>query len=82
MADKAVTSAEIEEVIRSACKQNVRSVRLFDVYVGDQIGADKKSMAYTVVFGSEEKQLSQEDVDGFVKRILSALKHRIDVDLR
>ena len=82
VADKAVTSAEIEEVIRSACKQNVRSVRLFDVYVGDQIGADKKSMAYTVVFGSEEKQLSQEDVDGFVKRILSALKHRIDVDLR
>ena len=82
VADRSLTSAEIENVIRSACKQNVISVKLFDVFTGDQVGADKKSMAYTVRFGSDEKQLTQEDIDGFVKRILSALKHRVNVDLR
>ena len=83
VADKAVTCAEIEMVIRSACKNNVEDVRLFDVYEGEQIGLDKKSMAFTVTFkANEDKPLETADVDGFVKRILGSLKHRLNVELR
>ena len=83
IADEKITCGEIEEVIRSACKQSVKNVELFDVYVGDQIGAGKKSMAFTVTFSSDgTKPLEAEDVDGFVKRILGSLKHRLNVELR
>ena len=83
IADEEITCGEIEDVIRSACKQSVKNVELFDVYVGDQIGAGKKSMAFTVTFSSDgTKPLEAEDVDGFVKRILGSLKHRLNVELR
>ena len=83
IADEKITCGEIEDVIRSACKQSVKNVELFDVYVGDQIGAGKKSMAFTVTFSSDgTKPLETGDVDGFVKRILGSLKHRLNVELR
>ena len=83
IADEEITCGEIEDVIRSACKQSVKNVELFDVYVGDQIGAGKKSMAFTVTFSSDgTKPLETGDIDGFVKRILGSLKHRLNVELR
>ena len=83
IADEEITCGEIEDVIRSACKQSVKNVELFDIYVGDQIGAGKKSMAFTVTFSSDgTKPLETGDVDGFVKRILGSLKHRLNVELR
>ncbi|MBE5741702.1 MAG: phenylalanine--tRNA ligase subunit beta [Clostridiales bacterium] len=83
VADEKTTCAEIEDVIRSACKNSVESVKLFDVYVGEQVGVGKKSMAYTVTFkAGEEKPLESADVDAFVKRILGSLKHRLGVELR
>ena len=83
IADEEITCGEIEDVIRSACKQSVKNVELFDVYVGDQIGAGKKSMAFTITFSSDgTKPLETSDVDGFVKRILGSLKHRLNVELR
>lgn len=83
IADEEITCGEIEDVIRSACKQSIKNVELFDVYVGDQIGAGKKSMAFTVTFSSDgTKPLETGDVDGFVKRILGSLKHRLNVELR
>ena len=83
VADEKITCGEIEDVIRSACKLNVKSVELFDVYVGAQLGEGKKSMAFTVTFCSDGvKPLETEDVDGFVKRILGSLKHRLNVELR
>ena len=40
-------------------------------------------MAFTVTFKADgEKPLENEEVDGFVKRILGSLKHRLNVDLR
>ncbi|MBQ7643372.1 MAG: phenylalanine--tRNA ligase subunit beta [Clostridia bacterium] len=76
------TCAEVEEVILSAAKGAVKSVKLFDVYEGAQVGENKKSMAFTLTFGSDEKALSSEDVDALVKRILGALKHRLNAELR
>ena len=83
VANSEVTCAEIESVIKSACKNNVESVRLFDVYVGEQLGEGKKSMAFSITFkANEDKPLETSDVDGFVKRILGSLKHRLGVELR
>ena len=83
VAGEEITCAQIEDVIRSAVKNNVLDVRLFDVYVGEQVGEGKKSMAFTVTFkANEDKALESADVDGFVKRILGSLKHRLGVELR
>ncbi|MBO4262971.1 MAG: phenylalanine--tRNA ligase subunit beta [Clostridia bacterium] len=80
--DKGTTSGEIESVMLSAAKGNLRSAVLFDIYEGAQVGEGKKSMAYTLTFGSDAAALTGEDVDALVKRILGALSHRLGAVIR
>ena len=82
VAPKEITSGEIENAIISSGKGIIKEVKLFDIYEGLQVGAGKKSMAYTLSFSSEEKQLSQEEIDGVVKRVLNSLEHRFGVVIR
>lgn len=78
---KEITCGEIEVVMRSACKY-ITSISLFDIYEGEQIAADKKSMAFTVVFTPKEEAFTAESVDAFVKKILKQLNKNYGVELR
>ena len=80
LCDKDVSCGEIEKEIFAACKF-VTEVRLFDVYEGEQIKDGKKSMAFTVTFTPKDEDIS-ERVDGFVKKILSNLRYKLNVELR
>ena len=79
--NKDITCGQVEEVIYGACAF-VKEVTLFDIYEGAQIGADKKSMAFTVKFTPKNEEFSTDAVDKFVKKILSNLKFKLDIDLR
>ncbi len=50
------------------------SVRVFDVYEGDQVPADKRSLALRVVMRSPERTLSEKDIAGVRAKILKALE--------
>ncbi len=78
--DKSTACGEITKVIYEACKY-VTDVKLFDIYEGEQIGKDKKSMAFTVTFTPKEEPI-EEKIDGFVKKILGNLKYKLNIDLR
>ncbi len=79
--DKGITCGQVEETIKKSCG-NVGEVRLFDVYEGDQIPQDKKSMAYTIQFVPGEEPFEADAADRFVKKILKNLKNQLDIDLR
>lgn len=79
--DKTITCAQIENGIREACKY-VTDVQLFDVYEGIQLGPDKKSMAFSVVFTPKDEEFNSELVEGFVKKILKNLERTLNVTLR
>lgn len=84
IADEALTCAEIENVLLHSCKY-VTEAKLFDVYRGGQIPADKKSMAFTLTFTPDsnvEKAFTPEVLDGYVKKILGNLKFKLGVELR
>lgn len=79
--DKDITCGQIEDSIRKSCNY-VRSIKLFDVYEGEQIPQDKKSMAFTVEFVPKDEAFEAEAVDRFVKKILKNLKKEMNVELR
>lgn len=79
--DKGITCAEIEDGIKEACKY-VTDVQLFDVYEGIQLGADKKSMAFSVVFTPADEEFNSEMVEGFVEKILKNLERKLQITLR
>ncbi len=76
-----VTCGQVEEVIKKSCS-HVGEIKLFDVYEGDQIPQDKKSMAFTVQFIPGEEAFGAEDLERYVKKILKNLKNQLDIDLR
>ena len=81
VADMDVTCGAIEKAIRAACKY-VTGVELFDIYVGEQVGANKKSMAFHVTFTPAEEAITPEKCDGYVKKILNNLSHNMGIALR
>ncbi len=76
-----ITCGEIEAVMKETCKY-ITKISLFDIYEGEQIAADKKSMAFTVVFTPKEEAFTAESVDAFVKKILKQLNKKYGVELR
>ena len=78
---KGVTCGQVEEEIRKSCSY-IKGIKLFDVYEGEQIPEDKKSMAFTIDFTPKDEAFGADTVDGFVKKILKNLKKQLDIDLR
>lgn len=71
--DDEIPVATLEAAIRKAVGNILESVKLFDVYKGQQIAAGKKSVSYSISMRSHEGTLTDEQADGAMKRVLKAL---------
>ena len=67
--------------IARACPR-VSDVELFDIYRGEQVGDGRKSMAFKIRFEPEDKALTPDDVERFVKKILGNLKFKLGAEIR
>lgn len=79
--DKTLTCAQVENAIKESCEY-ITDIELFDLYEGAQLGADKKSMAFSVVFTPQDEEFTQEKIDGFVENILKNLSDKYGAVLR
>ncbi len=57
--DVAVASAEVESALREGAGDLLESIRLFDVYTGDQVGEGKKSLAFALRFRAPDRTLKE-----------------------
>jgi phenylalanyl-tRNA synthetase beta chain len=80
--DEDVEAGSLIEAAREAAGPELREIRVFDVYRGEQIGAGKKSVALAVAFQSPERTLSDEDAAALRERIVARLAERFDAELR
>ena len=78
---KEILAGDIEKMIRQRGGKILESLKLFDVYEGDQIGEGYKSLAYSLQFRDMNKTLSDEDVNGAMKKILNGLES-MKIELR
>lgn len=67
--DEKVTVGSLEEIIKQCCGKNYNDVKLFDIYRSEQLG-DKKSLAFRIKLLSDEKTLSEEDINKVIDKIL------------
>ena len=79
--DEAVTCGAIEDAIRSASPL-VTGVELFDVYRGKNLGEGKKSMAFSLVLADPNAELSADQAERAVKKILGNLKFKMGIEMR
>ena len=71
----------LQATIREAGAPLLRRVDVFDVYEGEGIGDDEKSVAFTLRFGAD-RTLTDEEVDEQVETIVEALARHHDATLR
>lgn len=77
-----ITSLQIEQLVKSSAGELLESVVMFDMYKGRQIPEGYKSVAYALVFRSEERTLEDDAVNKIFSKILKALESELDAQLR
>ena len=79
--DKSVTADEISKVIKKAGGSLLVNQEMFDVYTNPVLG-DKKSVAYSLIFGSNNKTLTDEEINPVVDKIIESLQKSFHAELR
>ena len=78
--DASATSGELASAI--AGNRLVESVELFDIYMGDQIPAGSKSLAFRVYYRSADRTLTDRDVEKARRGIVRRLESQFGATLR
>jgi len=72
--DSDVAAAKILQAAKSAEKSLIDGVRLFDVFVGEALGENKKSVAITVTLQPTEKTMTDEEIEAISQKIIGAVE--------
>lgn len=80
--DRGVEAAALVAAIREAAGELLESARVFDVYTGERLGADKKSVALALVYRNAERTLTDEEVTAAHDRVLEKLEQSFGAELR
>jgi phenylalanyl-tRNA synthetase beta chain len=77
-----VTAGELVAAARAAAGPELREMRAFDVYRGDQAGPGRKSIAFSLTFQAPDRTLTDDDAAEARDRIVSALEQAFEAKLR
>ena len=80
--DKAVNFAEIEKIAFDTERKLLKKVTLFDVYEGKNLESGKKSYAVSFILQDETKTLTDGQIDGIMKKMLTNFETKLDAKLR
>lgn len=82
LVDVDVNAADIEKAMTKAAGQNLTQITLFDVYTGKQVEEDKKSLAFSLTFQSNDKTLTDAEIDPAIEKIVAKLQKDFNANLR
>ena len=71
---KTVLAGQVEEVIRKSGGKLLEDYHLFDIYEGENVGADEKSLAYSIRFRAKDRTLEDKDITAVMDKILKKLE--------
>lgn len=71
--DKNITSSEIAKQIKKAAGSLLLNSEVFDVYSGKGIEEGKKSLAYSLTFGTNDRTLTDEEINTILDKIINNL---------
>ena len=80
--DNNLTSQEVLQVMKKSGGSLLTNIEVFDVYTGENIGKDKKSIAYSLTFENQERTLTDEEINNIFEKIILDVQKRLGVELR
>lgn len=83
VADSSLEHAAVVEFIRRSGIKNLESVELFDIFTDEKtLGANRKSMAYSLTFRNAERTLTDNEVNAAFEKLRGRLAAELHVELR
>ena len=80
--DEYIEVRQIEKIIEKRAKKLIESIKLFDIYRSDKLEANKKSVAYSLVFRAKDRTLTDNDINPIMEAIISDLENSLNAELR
>ena len=80
--DKKVSAEEILALVKQTGRKYLTKVEVFDVYTGENVKENEKSIAFTMTFEDATKTLEAEEIDKVIKSILTRLERELNAKLR
>ncbi len=80
--DKKIKAQDLIDIIVSIDKDLIKNVKVFDVYEGENIPKDKKSIALNVTVQSSEKTLDEKDLEKINNLIISSVESKSGAKIR
>jgi phenylalanyl-tRNA synthetase beta chain len=77
-----VPVGDLVAAAREAAGEELREIRVFDVYRGDQVGRGRKSVALALAYQAADRTLTDEDARRLRNAIVDVLAGRFDAELR
>jgi len=79
--DKNISADEIAKVIKKAAGSLLTNTEIFDVYEGKNIPEGKRSIAYSLSFGANDRTLTDEEINNIMNKVIESLQ-KIGAELR
>ena len=80
--DKKFQSKELVEIIKKIDTNIIREVKVFDVYEGENVPDDKKSIALNITLQAFDKTLNEHDLEQLSQKIISTIKEKTGATIR
>jgi phenylalanyl-tRNA synthetase beta chain len=77
-----VAAGELVAAAREAAGEELREIRVFDVYRGEQVGPGRKSVAFSVAYQAPDRTLTENDAQRLREAIVGALADRFGAEWR
>lgn len=79
---KDITNETIEKALKKSAGNLLATIQLFDVYTGNKIAEDKKSMAYSLTFAAKDKTLTDEEINPILDKMIQDMEKQLGAELR
>jgi len=80
--DASVPAFAVEQALRDGAGELLESLRLFDVFSGAQLGAQRKSLAYSLVFRAPDRTLTEAEASAARDKAVAAAAQAVGAVLR
>ena len=80
--DKQISSKDIEQEIKKAGGRLLTNIDVFDIYTGENVGENEKSIAYNLTFQAQDKTLTDDEVMTIFNNIIINVENKLNAKLR
>ncbi|EEI78390.1 Ferredoxin-fold anticodon binding domain protein, partial [Corynebacterium striatum ATCC 6940] len=80
--DESTPAEEVRKVVEEGAGELLEAVELFDVFRGEQLGADKKSLAFKLIFRADDRTLTDEEANEHRLAAAELVKQRLGAEMR